>query len=534
MIGSAANLRPFCGLRGLSLKLAMIMLVVAPSFLLFGFNNGSTGGVGHLESFVKVFPSIDTINTTGAEKSYKATILGVVTACYDLGAVAGALSCIAFGDRIGRLRSIFTGLVLAVIALALESSAYSLAQFVVSRLLIGGAIGIISASIPIWQTECSTTKHRGMFVIVEGIFISAGIAMSEWIAFGFSEAFDNSAQWRVTIVFPVWLAFFVMPVLFFMPESPRWLARKGRFEEARSIIAAVMDKDIDSHEVNAEMNHIEYTLESTRGDMSLLFKNTKERYLHRAIIAAWAQAMTQLCGCSAMIFYTGTTFADLGYTGKAGSFLSCGFTTTFTVAAFIPLWTVDRFGRRRLFMLSLSGLAIAMAVMAGTSNEPRLAKVTVAFMFIYAFFYPLGFLGLPFLYAGEISGLKMRMPISAIAVSAQWLSQFVVGQVTPAGTANLSNRYWIIYAVLNAAFIPSVYLFFPETNDRSLEEMDRIFDQSTIFNVVRHARELPRESQIDSATIEEKYKPHIEYTSPQNPSPANVQRHLTSEHVEAK
>ncbi|KAI1616647.1 putative sugar transporter [Exophiala viscosa] len=497
MIGSAANLRPFFGLRGLRLKLAMIMLVVAPSFLLFGFNNGSTGGVGHLESFVKVFPSIDTINTTGAEKSHKATILGVVTACYDLGAVAGALSCIAFGDRIGRLRSIFAGLVLAVIALALESSAYSLAQFVVSRLLIGGAIGIISASIPIWQTECATTKHRGMFVIVEGIFISAGIAMSEWIAFGFSEAFDNSAQWRVTIVFPVWLAFFVMPVLFFMPESPRWLARKGRFEEARSIIAAVMDKDNDSHEVNAEMNHIEYTLESTRGDMSLLFKNTKERYLHRAIIAAWAQAMTQLCGCSALIFYTGTTFADLGYTGKAGSFLSCGFTIH------SPM-TVDRFGRRRLFMLSLSGLAIAMAVMAGTSNEPRLAKVTVAFMFIYAFFYPLGFLGLPFLYAGEISGLKMRMPISAIAVSAQWLSQFVVGQVTPAGTANLSNRYWIIYAVLNAAFIPSVYLFFPETNDRSLEEMDRIFDQSSIFNVVRHAKELPRESQVVAEHVDAK------------------------------
>jgi len=70
---------------------------------------------------------------------------------------------------------------LAIIALALESSAYTLAQFIIGRLLIGCAIGIISASVPIWQTECSTTKHRGMFVIVEGIFISAGIAMSEWI-----------------------------------------------------------------------------------------------------------------------------------------------------------------------------------------------------------------------------------------------------------------------------------------------------------------------------------------------------------------
>ncbi|KAJ9639742.1 hypothetical protein H2204_003535 [Knufia peltigerae] len=423
----------------------------------------------------------------------------------------GALSCIAFGDRIGRLRSIFLGLALSVVALALESSAYSLGQFIVGRLVIGGAIGIISVSIPIWQTECSTTKHRGMFVIVEGIFISAGIAMSEWISFGFAEAFQNSAQWRVTIVFPVWLAFFVIPVLFLMPESPRWLARKGRTEEARHIIAAVMDKDVDSHEVNAEMNHIEYTLESTQGSLSMLFKNTKERYFHRAIIAAMSQAMTQLCGCSAMIFYTSTTFADLGYTDIPGRFLSCGFTTTFTVFAFIPLFTIDRFGRRRLFMLSLSGLAVAMAVMAGTSNKPELAKVTVAFMFIFAAFYPLGFLGLPFLYAGEISGLRMRTPISAIAVSAQWLSQFVVAQVTPPGSANLKNRYWIIYAVLNAAFIPLIYLFFPETNGRSLEEMDQVFENSSIFSVVRHAKDLPRESQLDFVAVEEKYRPHTEF-----------------------
>jgi MFS family permease len=401
-------------------------------------------------------------------------ILGVVTACYDLGAVCGALSCIFFGDRIGRLRSIFSGLVLAIIALAIESSAYSLAQFIIGRLLIGCAIGIISASIPAWQTECSTTRHRGTFVIVEGIFISAGIAMSEWIAYGFSYA----------------------------------------FEEARNIISAVMNQDPTSHEVNAEMNHIEYTLESTNGSLRLLFHNGKERHLHRAVIAACAQGMTQLCGVSALIFYTATTFADLGYEGADGRLLSCGFTTCFTVFAFVPLWTIDRFGRRNLFMLSLCGLAISMAVIAGTSNNPDLAKVTVAFMFIFAASFPLGFLGLPFLYAAEISGLRMRMPISAIAVSAQWLGQFIVGQVTPPGTTNLGNRYYIIWAVLNAGFIPLVYFLFPETNGRSLEEIDRIFEHSTFFNAVRHAKELPRESELDTEVVEGKYRTeNIEYAA---------------------
>jgi len=270
----------------------------------------------------------------------------------------------------------------------------------------------------------------------------------------------------------------------------------------------MMDMDPHSHEVNAEINHIQLSLETSRGSLKLVLTNGKERYFHRAVLAALCQAMTQLCGCSALIFYTSVTFSNLGFTGTPGRLLGCGFTTTFTLAALVPLFTVDRIGRRRLFMLSLAGLCISMAVMAGTSGEKRLAVVSVVFMFIFAFSYPIGFLGLPFLYAGEIAGLRMRVPITATAVSAQWLSQFVVGQITPPGTTNLQNRYWIIFAVLNASFIPIVYFFFPETNGRSLEEIDDIFARSGTFSVVRNAKDLPRDSDVDILDLEKRFQPH--------------------------
>lgn len=346
---------------------------------------------------------------------------------------------------------------------------------------------------------------------MEGIFISGGIALSEWISLGFYFAWANSAQWRVTLVFPVIFSLFVLPILLFMPESPRWLVLKGRIDEARTIVAAIMAKDIDSHEVGAEINHIQWSLEQSRGEFKLLFTNGKQRYAHRAILAALCQAMTQLCGCSALIFYTSVTFSDLGYTGTPGRLLGCGFTSTFTACALIPLFIVDRIGRKKLFIISLCGMCVSMAVMAGTSGNPDRAVATVVFMFVYACSYPMGFLGLPFLYAGEISGLQMRVPITAIAVSCQWLGQFVVGQITPPGTTHLKNRYWIIFAVLNAAYIPIVHFFFPETNGRSLEEIDDIFRRSGTFSVVKNARELPREMDLDIMDLESrfnKFNPH--------------------------
>jgi len=379
-----------------------------------------------------------------------------------------------------------------VIALAIETSAFKLGQFVVGRLMVGAAVGVISASIPVWQTECSTTKHRGTFVVMEGIFISAGIALPSWIYLGIIPGLSGSAQWRVTMVLPVAFALFAMPWVFLMPESPRWLARKGRIDEARRVVSAIMDKPLDDPQVEAELSHIQNQLELTTGGFKSFFKHSPERPLQRAFIALMAQSMTQWNGCSAMIFYTGSVFSQLGFSGRRGELIGAGFVSTFTVAAFVPLFLVDRVGRRVLFMVGAAGMCISMAVLAGTGGHANLAPVALAFMFIYACSYAIGFLGLPFLYASEIAPLRLRVPVSAISVTGQWLGQFVVGQITPPGTTNLGNHYWIIFAVFNASFIPIIYFFFPETNGKSLESIDELFEDSSALGVVRNAKVMER------------------------------------------
>jgi MFS family permease len=340
-----------------------------------------------------------------------------------------------------------------------------------------------------------------MFVIMEGIFISAGIALPSWVYLGTIPGLTGSAQWRVTMVLPAAFAIFAMPWVFFMPESPRWLARKGRLDEARNVVAAIMDRPLDDPQVVADLHHIQSQLELTTGGFRSFFKHSPERPLQRAFIALLAQSFTQWNGCSAMIFYTGSVFAELGFSGERGKLLAAGFVTTFTVAAFVPLFLVDRIGRRVLFMIGASGMCVSMAVLAGTGGHSNLAPVALTFMFIYACSYAIGFLGLPFLYASEIAPLRLRVPVSAISVTGQWLGQFVVGQITPPGTANLGSHYWIIFAVFNASFLPIIYFFFPETNGKSLEDIDEMFESSAALGVVRASRLIGKSGGLGAENI---------------------------------
>ncbi|TVY68798.1 Sugar transporter STL1 [Lachnellula suecica] len=158
-------------LRGHRLALAQLALIVAPSFILFGYNQAGVGGLLSLPDWTKTFPAIDTTNTKGAVKEQNATIQGVVVATFVLGALVGALACMKIGNNLGRRRTIFLGGTCTLIGKVLCSSSFGLAQFIVGRTIIGAGIGILSATVPVWQAECSSTANRGKHVVLDGLFI---------------------------------------------------------------------------------------------------------------------------------------------------------------------------------------------------------------------------------------------------------------------------------------------------------------------------------------------------------------------------
>ena len=141
-------------------------------------------------------------------------------------------------------------------------------------------------------------------------------------------------------------------------------------------------------------------------------------------------------------------------------------------------------------------MAICMAILAGTTstttNTGALVVAVIA-LYIFQFIFTVGYSGLTFLYAAEMAPLQIRAAVSAVSTATVWAFNFLLAEVTPIGFSTISNRYYIVFAVVNAAIVPSVYFFFPETKGRSLEEIDEIFAQSkSIFDPPRIARQMQR------------------------------------------
>lgn len=140
-------------------------------------------------------------------------------------------------------------------------------------------------------------------------------------------------------------------------------------------------------------------------------------------------------------------------------------------------------------------MSISMAILAGMTAHVEIkacALVATVMLFVFNSFFAVGWLGMTWLYPAEVTPLAIRAPANAISTTANWAFNFMVVMVTPVAFANIEWRTYIIFAVINAAMVPSVYFFFPETAGRSLEEMDEIFHKTTgPFDCVKIARELP-------------------------------------------
>ncbi|GMG31756.1 unnamed protein product [Aspergillus oryzae var. brunneus] len=459
-------MQPYFGLRGALLNRAIIWLVVCPAFVCYGYNQGVTGGLLTLESFARQFPQMNTLTTKGAEQHYNSTIQ------------------------------------------VLMATSFELAQFIVARLVLGVGTGGYVATVPVWQAEISQAKKRGAHVVTDGIFIGAGIAISLWIDFGFYFVKGNSVSWRFPLAFQVVLSVIVMLFITVFPESPRWLVKRGRVEEAREILAALADQDPHSEDINMALADIERSLAlSGSGSWKDMLTMGEQRLFHRTVLAATGQMFQQMCGINLITFYATTIFEQyLGLSPIQSRILAASMTLTQPLGGFLAFFTIDRLGRRPLMLWSAVGMSASMAILGGTTSVTDNTGTLVAavvFLFVFEFIFTVGYSGLTFLYATEVAPLQLRAAISAVSTAAVWTFNFLLAEVTPVGFNTISYKYYIIFAVLNAAIVPVVYFFFPETNGRTLEEIDEIFLRSkTIFDPPRLARTLPKMHLAEDVEIE--------------------------------
>ncbi|PWO01221.1 hypothetical protein FA09DRAFT_347673 [Tilletiopsis washingtonensis] len=419
-----------------------------------------------------------------------------------------------------RRSSVFWGLAVMIIGtipqVALGGSpATSYGLFCAGRVVGGGNGDVLrltraQSTIPTWQSECAKPHQRGFLIILAGALIAGGIAISYWIGYAFF-FLEGSIRWRFPLAFQIVFCLFVMVAVLFLPDSPRWLMMRGRREEARDVIARLSDAPLDSSEVALEMRNIEETLHVQMAGGGFKFRELLDRgpsrNLQRTTIAVAAQFGQQIGGINLVTYYLSTLLENsLGFEQEMSRLLAGVNGTEYFLAGCLALPLIERLGRRKLLLTGAIGCSICMAVIAGcvstgiidAEGAPVLAPApgitAVTFIFLFNTFFGVSWLGLTWLYPAEVTNLRTRIQANALATLMNWLINWLIVMISPPMLAALTYRTYIVFAVTNAALVPMVYFFFPETKSRSLEELDVMFAQAHALDIwtVKHSLEMPR------------------------------------------
>ncbi|KAI7529660.1 general substrate transporter [Hortaea werneckii] len=489
------GIKKYYGLKGNALNLT-ISFIAGLDFLLFGYDQGVTGGLLDLPSFNKYFPAINTEETDLPQsvKEQRSSNQGIAVAAYNLGCFLGAVFTIFVGNPLGRKKTIFFGSIVMTVGALLQCTSYDLPQFIIGRIVTGWGNGMNTSTVPTWQSETAQSHKRGPLVMIEGMLITAGITISYWINYGFSFLPENEVAWRFPLAFQIFFALIIFGSILNLPESPRWLVMQGRHDEAMEVLTYINDKPADDPGLITEFNSVLATVEEmSKGSFRALFDMSEYREFHRVCLAYVNQMFQQISGINLITYYAPKLYGRVGLgSGHLPKLMAACNGTEYLLAAFIPIFIIEKTGRRLLMLIGAFGMAASMAVLSGTNwalrneGDKQAGYTQAAFLFIFNSFFAIGWLGMTWLYPAEIVPLKIRAPTNALSTSANWIFNFMVVMITPVAFETIHHNTYTIFAVINGGLIlPVTYFFFPETKQRSLEEMDEIFKKSSnIFNVV--------------------------------------------------
>ncbi|KAE8160337.1 general substrate transporter [Aspergillus tamarii] len=503
------------GLRGRKLHWAITFTSVV-GFSLFGYDQGLMSGILQGTSFVGEFPVLDN-KLPGNNPEHVSVLQGAVNSCYELGCFFGAIFTLCFGQRTGRTPLLVTGGVLMVIGTVLSTAAFGhswgLGQFVIGRVISGLGNGMDTATIPVWQSECSKAHNRGFLVCFEGAIIAVGTFIAYWIDFGLSYT-ESSVQWRFPVAFQILFAIFVIIGALMLPESPRWFIMRGKDNEALQVMAQLNDSSVDAEDVLSDFNLMKADMKAAEAQESTsswrtLFTFGKTQEFQRMMIGCSGQFFQQFTGCNAAIYYSTLLFENnLHMDHKMALIIGGVFSTVYALATIPSFFMVEKVGRRNLFLIGFLGQGLSFIITMGCliHGTTENAKGAAVGIFLFICFFAFTTLPLPWIYPPEINPLRTRTMAASASTCTNWINNFAVVMFTPVFANQSPWGIYLFFALVNFTAIPFTYFFYVETAGRDLEEIDIIFAKAHIekkwpFQV---AQQLPKLSieQIGQMQIE--------------------------------
>lgn len=435
----------------------LVSIVAAVGGLLFGYDTSVISGA---------------ISFMQSKFALSNAMQGWVVSCLLIGAIVGAGLAGTLSDRLGRKKLLVAAGLLFTIGSIISAVAPTIALFVVARIIGGVGIGVSSTLVPLYIAEIAPSKHRGRLVSLNQLAVVIGIFaiyfVNRAIVNAGDHAWDVDYSWRWMFgcgVIPG--ALFVL-LLFFVPESPRWLQKQGHEDKSFKIL----EKINGTERARKELEDVKSSLKKeSSASLRVLFQPGFRIALLIGVVLAILQQVT---GINAIMYYAPEIFKKVGVGTNASLTETIIVGLVNLIFTIVSLWVIDKAGRKTLLVIGSAIMTISLAVV-GFEFHTAHPNGTLVLIFILLFVaaFAISFGPVVWLVMAEIFPTNIRGRATAIASVALWLADFIVSQFFPIllGKSGPSITFYC-FAVLGAfAFIFSITVV-RETKGKTLEEIE--------------------------------------------------------------
>ena len=431
--------------------LAKSTVVAALGGLLFGFDTAVISGT-----------------TSALTQTYQLTpfLLGVTVFSALFGTVLGAMLAGFPGERFGRRDSLRVMAVLYLISGLGCAFAWNWYALVIFRFIGGLGVGGSSVLGPMYIAEIAPAKLRGRLVGVFQFNVVFGILLAYFSNYLIGLQHFGATEWRWELgvtALPAAL-FFVM--LFTIPRSPRWLVKKGRVEEARTVLQKTGDEDYehDLQEIVASIGE-----EQSQAKEKLFTR----KYAFPIFLAVSIGVFNQLSGINAILYYLNDIFAHAGFSKVSGNLQAVAIGATNLLFTMIAMSVIDRLGRKTLLLVGSVGTAACLAGVATIFFTGRHQSLLVWLLVGYIAFFAFSQGAVIWVYLSEVFPNSVRAKGQSLGSFAHWFMNAGISLIFPLMAATSGAYPFVFFSVMMVVQFFVVWLFYPETKGLSLEEMQK-------------------------------------------------------------
>jgi len=411
-----------------------------------------------------------------------------VVSVYIAGEAVGALTQTFVGDKLGRKRFMQMMCVFVTIGTVIQTAAVNLGMFLAGRVLAGYAVGGLVATVPIYLSEISPPHHRGLIGGISGCGISFGTMMSNWVGFACGYAPYGATQWRLPLALQTpWGVILFIGLATFMPNSPRQLIRAGKVDQARIEFLRI-HRDLQSHEAQEEFalmrNQIEYEMQRELTSYKEIFK----LFRHRAFVSIAVQTMTSLTGVNVIQYYQTILYKSLGINSQTILALAAVYgTIAFTSNCLTTKYLTDQWGRRKMILAGLAGIVVVEIYAAVMQREFQNTnnRVGKGFAILGIYLFVVTYYGMlnstTWLYGAEVLPIALRSKIMGLAAASHFIVNVAITEAGPSAFANIHQNYYYVFVASSFLFLILAYFYFPETKQKTLEEIAAAFGDKVVL-----------------------------------------------------